>query len=97
MCVAVPVTVGLGANRMLAKIASHHGKPGGVVWIRPGAEEPFLAPLPVERLPGVGRKTAAMLGDMNVRTVRDLRLLSRQALRTLLGRRGPSRGAAGSS
>ena len=86
--VHLPVTVGLAANRMLAKVASHHGKPGGVVWIRPGQEEPFLAPLPVERLPGVGHKTAEMLNDMNVRTVKDLRALSRESLHAMLGRRG---------
>jgi len=86
--VHLPVTIGLGANRMLAKVASHHGKPGGVVWIRPGEEEPFLAPLPVERLPGVGRKTAHMLADMSVHTVEDLRSLPRASLRALLGRRG---------
>ena len=86
--VHLPVTIGLGANRMLAKVASHHGKPGGVVWIPPGGGESFLAPLPVERLPGVGHKTAQMLHDMNIATVEDLRGLSRASLRGLFGRRG---------
>jgi DNA polymerase-4 len=86
--VHLPVSVGLGANRMLAKIASSCGKPGGVVWIRPGEEEAFLDAMPVRSLPGVGHKTADVLNDMNIKKVRDLRLLSRQSLRTIFGRRG---------
>ncbi len=86
--VNLPVSIGLGANRMLAKIASAHGKPGGVVWIPPGREEPFLAPLPVAELPGVGPKTAEVLRDLNVRTVADLRALPRHSLRAMFGRRG---------
>jgi DNA polymerase-4 len=86
--VHLPVTIGLGANRMLAKIASAHGKPGGVVWIPPGQEEPFLGPCPIADLPGVGHKTAEVLGDMNVRTVADLRTLPRESLRAIFGRRG---------
>ena len=86
--VHLPVSIGLGANRMMAKIASAHGKPGGVVWIRPDEQETFLAPLPVETLPGVGHKTAEMLRDMNIETVGDLRGLSRESLRAMFGRRG---------
>ena len=81
--VRLPVSIGLGANRMLAKVASSSGKPGGVVWIRPGDEEGVLASLPVGSLPGVGRKTAGVLGDMNIRTVDDLRMLSRISLRAI--------------
>jgi DNA polymerase-4 len=84
----LPVSVGLGANRMMAKIASAHGKPGGAVWIAPGAEDPLLAGLPVARLPGVGPKTGQVLTDMNVRTVADLRALSRPTLAAMFGRRG---------
>jgi DNA polymerase-4 len=86
--VGLPVSVGLAANHMLAKVASAAGKPGGVVWIAPGREEAFLADLPARRLPGVGRKTAALLDEMNVRTVADLRRLPRRLLRDLLGVRG---------
>jgi len=86
--VGLPVSVGLAANRMLAKIASASAKPGGVAWVRPGQAEAFLAPLPVEKLLGVGPKTAAMLYDLNVRTIADLRGLDRQVLRAMFGRRG---------
>jgi DNA polymerase-4 len=86
--VHLPVSIGLGANRMMAKVASAHGKPGGVVWIRPDEQEAFLAPLPVAALPGVGHRTAEVLHDMNIETVRELRGLSRESLRAMFGRRG---------
>ncbi len=86
--VHLPVSVGLAANRMMAKIASASAKPRGVAWIRPGHEEKFLTDLPAEKLPGVGRKTKAKLHDMNIQTVGELRLLSRSALRSMFGRRG---------
>jgi len=84
----LPVSIGLGANRMLAKMASHAAKPGGVMWIRPEQADEFLTPLPVEELLGVGGVTAQVLADMNVKTVADLRQLSREVLASMLGRRG---------
>ena len=86
--VRLPVSIGLGANRMMAKIASAQGKPRGVVWIRPEDHDAFLAALPIESLPGVGPKTAELLHDLNLRTIADLRTLSRPSLRAMLGFRG---------
>jgi len=82
------VSVGLAANRMLAKLASGSAKPKGVAWIRPGQEQDVLGPLAIEDLPGVGRKTAERLRDVNVQTVGQLRLLPRAVLRCMFGRRG---------
>jgi len=84
----LPVSIGLASNRMLAKIASASVKPRGVAWIRPGQEENFLAPLPIEKLPGVGGKTAERLRDMNIPTVGQLRVLPRAILQSMFGRRG---------
>jgi DNA polymerase-4 len=84
----LPVSIGLAANRMLARLASHTVKPRGVAWIEPGQEESFLAPLPIEDLPGVGGKTARKLHDMNIRTVAQLRLLPRRTLSAMFGLRG---------
>ncbi len=86
--VGLPVSVGLGANRMLAKIASASAKPGGVAWIRPEQAEKFLDPLPIEKLPGVGPRTAERLRDMNIHTIGELRGLPREILRTMFGLRG---------
>jgi len=86
--VGLSVSVGLAANRMLAKLASKAAKPAGVRWIGPDEAEAFLAPLPAERLLGVGRKTASELADLNIHTVGDLRRLSLADLRGLFGQRG---------
>jgi DNA polymerase-4 len=86
--VGLPVSVGLAANRMLAKLASASVKPRGVAWIPPGRAPAFLADLPVRRLPGVGPRTARMLHDMNLTTVGALRAVGRRTLSALLGRHG---------
>lgn len=86
--VGLPVSIGLARNRMLAKIASAAAKPRGVAWIAPEDEDRFLAPMPVEKLLGVGRKTARKLRDMNIRTVGELRAVPRATLRQLFGKNG---------
>ncbi|KPK81335.1 MAG: hypothetical protein AMJ81_10690 [Phycisphaerae bacterium SM23_33] len=86
--VGLPVSVGLAANRMLAKIASASVKPKGVAWVRPGEEERFLDSLTIEKLLGVGHKTAERLRDLNIHTVAALRALPREALRAMFGQRG---------
>jgi DNA polymerase-4 len=86
--VGLPVSAGLAENRMLAKLASASAKPGGVAWIRPGAAMDVLAPLPIEKLPGVGPETAGKLRDMNIRTAGELRALPIGILRSMFGRRG---------
>lgn len=86
--VGLPISVGLAANRMMAKIASTSAKPHGVMWVAPDRAESFLSQLPVEKLPGVGPKTARKFRDMNIRRIAELRRLPRETLRTMLGRRG---------
>lgn len=86
--VGLPVSVGLAANRMMAKIASSLAKPFGVLWIPPRQEANFLAPLPIEKIPGIGAKTAQRLGEMNIRIVSELARLDRSLLRAMFGRRG---------
>ncbi len=86
--VGLPVSIGLAANRMMAKVASSSAKPGGVAWIAPGTEEEFLAPLPIRKLLGVGHKTEQKLRDMNIATIGDLRSMSRATLECMFGLRG---------
>jgi len=86
--VGLSVSVGLGSNPMIAKIASASGKPGGVVWIPPGREEGFLSELPIGKLPGVGPKTARRLRDLNIETIGGLRVLDRSVLRSMFAYRG---------
>ncbi len=82
------VSVGVGPNRLVAKIASDHGKPDGLTVVPPGAVERFLAPLPVRRLHGVGPATERSLGELGVATVADLRRLPAERLTARFGRHG---------
>ncbi len=84
--VGLPITVGVARTKFLAKVASGVAKPNGLLVVEPDAELSFLHPLPLERLWGVGPKTAAKLRDWNLRTVGDVGALEESALVALLGR-----------
>ncbi|MCY2928100.1 MAG: DNA polymerase IV [Planctomycetota bacterium] len=86
--VGLAVSVGLASNRMLAKLAGESVKPRGVACVPPGEEEAFVAPLGVEKLPGVGGATEQVLKDLNIRTAGELRALPLEFLRSMFGRRG---------
>ncbi|MDZ3822539.1 MAG: DNA polymerase IV [Pseudoxanthomonas sp.] len=81
-------SAGVAPNRFLAKIASDWRKPDGLFVLRPHRVMDFLAPLPVERLPGVGRVMTARLAALGAATVEDLRRLGPQALAAHFGRWG---------
>jgi len=66
------VSVGVAPNKFLAKLASDLEKPDGLVVVAPGAEREFLEPLPVERLWGVGPKTAGQLHGLGIHTIGEL-------------------------
>ena len=82
------VSVGLASNRMIAKMAGGAVKPDGLNYVPPGQEARFLGGMPVEKLPGVGHATRAVLEDLNIATVGDLRRLSRSDLERLFGANG---------
>lgn len=65
------VSIGVASNRACAKIAAGVKKPDGLVVVLPGAEREFLAPLPVEAVPGIGLKTLPHLHTYGIRTVGD--------------------------
>lgn len=83
--VGLPVTVGLGSNRMVAKLAGKSVKPDGLRCVPPGEEEAFIRDLPVGRLPGVGPATGAVLERLNIRTIGQLRTLSAAQMEGLFG------------
>jgi len=78
-------SVGLACNKFLAKLASDLRKPAGFVVVQPDRVQEFLDPLSVERLWGVGKKTAEQLHTLNIRTVKDLQNLEQGYLTQLLG------------
>lgn len=82
------ISVGVATNKLVAKVASDYDKPGGFTVVPAGQEAEFLAPLPVERLPGVGPALLAQLRDRGVVTVGDLAQIPEQLLRLSFGERG---------
>jgi DNA polymerase IV len=86
--VGLAITVGLACTKFLAKVASGVAKPDGLLVIPSGSELAFLHPLPVERLWGVGRVTAAKLHSHGLTSVGQVARLREETLVELLGRAG---------
>jgi DNA polymerase IV len=83
--VGLAITVGVARTKFLAKVASAGAKPDGLLVVPPDGETAFLHPLPVERLWGVGPKTAAKLRARGLTTVGEVALLPEAALLAMLG------------
>jgi len=85
---SLTASAGVASNKFLAKIASDWRKPDGLFVIQPEEVEAFLIPLPVGRIPGVGKVTEKNLEDLNIKTVADLRAQDLSALEARFGRYG---------
>jgi DNA polymerase-4 len=83
--VGLPITVGIARTKFLAKVASVSAKPDGLLLVEPDGELDFLHPLPVERLWGVGPKTAAKLHNVGLWKVGEVAELGEATLISLLG------------
>ncbi len=83
-------SIGIACNKLLAKIASAYCKPNGMLWIAPGMEQRFLAPLPIRRIPGIGPKGGAELERMGIKSVGDLARLPLARLEETHGKWGAS-------
>src|SRR6266581_3049737 len=81
-------SAGVAPNKFLAKLASDWRKPDGLFVIQPDEADAFLLPLPVGRLPGVGKVTEEKLAKLGIRTVKELRGLELPALEHEFGRYG---------
>ncbi len=84
--VGLPITVGVARTKFLAKVASGVGKPDGLLLVEPERELEFLHPLPVDKLWGVGRVTAAKLAARGIHTVGEVAALDEAVLSTMVGR-----------
>lgn len=82
------VSAGVAPNKFLAKLVSARCKPAGLEELKPDQIDGYLAPLPVEVLWGVGRKTAEKLQHLGIRQVAELRQLDREYLRRHFGQAG---------
>ena len=83
--VGLPITVGVARTKFLAKVASGVAKPDGLLVVDPSNELAFLHGLPVERLWGVGPKTAARLHERGITTVAQVARLEEATMTTMLG------------
>jgi DNA polymerase IV len=81
-------SAGVAPNKFLAKLGSDWRKPDGLFVIQPEDVDGFLLPLPVGRLPGVGKVTGEKLGKLGIQTVRDLRSVDLPVLEHHFGRYG---------
>jgi DNA polymerase-4 len=81
-------SAGVAPNKFLAKIASDWRKPDGLFVIQPSDVDTFLPPLPVGRIPGVGKVTGIRLNRIGIQTIGDLRALEAAALEAQFGRYG---------
>ncbi|MGH9746255.1 MAG: DNA polymerase IV [Candidatus Acidiferrales bacterium] len=85
---SLPCSGGLGSTRLVAKVASDQAKPRGLVWVAPGSEAAFLAPLAVRRIPGIGKVTEAALKALGIDTVGQLQAIPLERLEETFGRWG---------
>ncbi len=81
-------SLGLASSRLVAKVSSDQAKPNGVLHILPGQEAPFLAPLEVRRIPGIGKQMEASLHRLGIRRVGDLASLDESFLASRFGKWG---------
>lgn len=81
-------SLGIGTNKMIAKIASKHAKPEGILEILPNKEEIFLESMEVEIIPGVGPKTRERLKIIGVKSINELKKISEKELISRFGIHG---------
>lgn len=84
----LPISFGLATNKMVAKIATDEAKPNGYLFVQPGMEKAFLAPLPVNKFSGVGEHTFQVLKEMGIHTIKDLSETPIATLEKRLGKYG---------
>jgi DNA polymerase-4 len=81
-------SIGIGSSRLIAKVSSAQAKPNGVLWIVPGEEAKFLAPLDVREIPGVGKVMESHLRALGIKKVGDLARLEESELEERFGKWG---------
>jgi len=84
----LPCSGGLASTRLVAKVASDQGKPRGLVWVPAGSEGRFLAPLPVRKIPGIGKVTERALRALGIETVEQIAAQPQEKLEKIFGQWG---------
>lgn len=81
-------SVGASTSHLVSKIASDQAKPHGLLYVVPGCEPAFLEPLPVRRMPGIGKVTEPELLSMGIATIGDLQKYGAERLKERFGKYG---------
>jgi len=84
----LPCSIGIGVSRLVAKICSDLAKPNGVLWVAPGAEAAFLAPLEIRKIPGVGKVTQESFRKRGIHHIGQLAMLDEKLLEETWGKIG---------
>src|SRR5215468_11297706 len=85
---ALPCSGGLATTRLVAKVASDQAKPHGLLWVAPGMEARFLAPLPIRKIPGIGEITERALRALGIEIVEQLATHRQEQLEKIFGQWG---------
>lgn len=86
--VGLPISYALASNKLISKVATEDAKPDGKREVEHGLEKDYLAPLRIERIPGIGNKTSGLLHQMGVRTIKVLSEIPVPMMQNLLGKNG---------
>ena len=85
----LPISFGLAANKLVAKIATDEAKPNGYLFVRPGFEQEFLGALTVNKIPGVGKQTYFQLQSFGIHYIKDILNFKPEELEEKFGKYGP--------
>lgn len=84
----LPISFGIAKNKMVAKMATNEAKPNGFLHVPLGKEKEFLAPLEVDKIPGVGEQSTKILKYHGIKYIRDIHEATPEKLEKLLGKWG---------
>lgn len=84
----LPISFGIGKNKLIAKMTTNEAKPNGYLQVPLGKEKAFLAPLEIDKIPGVGEYASRILHYHKIRLIGDLHKTTAENLQNLLGKSG---------
>src|SRR5690606_22973686 len=84
----LPVSYALASNKLLSKVGTNEAKPNGQLEIPYGQEKPYLAPLKIEKMPGIGSKTSTLLRQMGIDTIKTLSEIPLRLMESRFGKNG---------
>ncbi len=84
----LPISFGLSVNKTVSKIATGEAKPNGAIEVQEKIVKPFLSPLSIKKMPGIGNKTYRLLRTMGISTIGTLSLIPQEMMVSVMGKNG---------